>query len=219
MSGKQAKILSADHIDDLLFLAKHSRHPLRNRLVVLLSVKAGLRAAEIAKLTWEMVLGPDGGVGHVIELQDRIAKKRGGLSIPLHPDLRETLVAVRRETPGNDTVIRSERGGGMTPLSIVVWFNRAYKSLGFAGCSSSGRPRSFGALPAARCGFFIAVRTPFPPGDEQRYATFGSRYHDLVSDHERPLRAGSGYRLISFSQNLISLRSARNPLRAQTQLI
>src|ERR1700712_2999333 len=98
MSGKQAKILSADHIDDLLFLAKHSRHPLRNRLIVLLSVKAGLRAAEIATLTWEMVLGPDGDIGHVIELQDRIAKKRGGRSIPLHPDLRETLVAVRRET-------------------------------------------------------------------------------------------------------------------------
>ena len=50
MAGKQAKILSTDHIDDLLFFAEHSRHPDRNRLIVLLSVKAGLRAAEIAKL-------------------------------------------------------------------------------------------------------------------------------------------------------------------------
>jgi hypothetical protein len=53
MAGKQAKILSADHIGDLLFFAERSRHPDRNRLIVLLSVKAGLRAAEIAKLTWE----------------------------------------------------------------------------------------------------------------------------------------------------------------------
>ena len=52
MPGKQAKTLSTDHIDDLLFFAERSRHPLRNRLIVLLSVKAGLRAAEIAKLTW-----------------------------------------------------------------------------------------------------------------------------------------------------------------------
>jgi hypothetical protein len=31
-------------------------YPLRNRVIVLLSVKAGLRAGEIAKLTWDMVL-------------------------------------------------------------------------------------------------------------------------------------------------------------------
>src|SRR3978361_1503184 len=59
MPGKQAKILSADHIDDLLFFVETTRHPLRNRVLVLLSVKAGLRAAEIAKLTWDMVV--DGG--------------------------------------------------------------------------------------------------------------------------------------------------------------
>jgi hypothetical protein len=48
MAGKQAKTLSTDHIDDLLFFAERSRHPLRNRLVVLLSVKAGLRAVRLA---------------------------------------------------------------------------------------------------------------------------------------------------------------------------
>jgi integrase len=53
MAGKQAKTLSTDHIDDLLFFAERSRHPFRNRLIVLLSVKAGLRAAEIAKLSWD----------------------------------------------------------------------------------------------------------------------------------------------------------------------
>jgi len=35
MAGKQAKTLSIDHIDDLLFFAERSRHPLRNRLIVL----------------------------------------------------------------------------------------------------------------------------------------------------------------------------------------
>jgi integrase/recombinase XerD len=53
MAGKQAKTLSTDHIDDLLFFAERSRHPLRNRIIVLLSVRAGLRAAEIAQLTWD----------------------------------------------------------------------------------------------------------------------------------------------------------------------
>ena len=48
MPGRQAKILSKDSSDDLLVFASTTRQPLRDRLIVLLSVKAGLRAAEIA---------------------------------------------------------------------------------------------------------------------------------------------------------------------------
>src|SRR5260221_9692987 len=106
MAGKQAKTLSTDHIDDLLFFAERSRHPLRNRLVVLLSVKAGLRAAEIAKLSWDMVLGPSGEVGIAIELQDKIAKKRGRRSIPLHVELPEALVEARKLCNRQRPIIR-----------------------------------------------------------------------------------------------------------------
>jgi integrase/recombinase XerD len=143
MAGKQAKTLSTDHIDDLLFFAERSRHPLRNRLIVLLSVKAGLRAAEIAKLSWDMVLGPSSEVGVAIELQDKIAKKRGGRSIPLHADLREALIEARKLCNDQGPIIRSERGGAMTPMSIVVWFSRAYQALGFDGCSSHSGRRTF----------------------------------------------------------------------------
>jgi integrase len=143
MAGKQAKVLSTDHIDDLLFFAGRSRHPLRNRLIVLLSVKAGLRAAEIAKLTWDMVLDPGGKVGGAIELQDKIAKKRSGRAIPLHADLQQALLEARHLCDGQGPVIRSERGGAMTPMSIVVWFNRVYKELGFDGCSSHSGRRTF----------------------------------------------------------------------------
>ena len=48
MLGKQAKILSARDVADLLAFADCSRSPLRNRVLVLLSTKAGLRAGEIA---------------------------------------------------------------------------------------------------------------------------------------------------------------------------
>jgi integrase len=143
MAGKQAKTLSTDHIDDLLFFAERSRHPLRNRLIVLLSVKAGLRAAEIAKLTWDMALGPSGEVGVAIELQDKIAKKGGGRSIPLHAELREALIEARKLCNDQGPIIRSERGGAMTPMSIVVWFSRAYQALGFDGCSSHSGRRTF----------------------------------------------------------------------------
>jgi integrase len=143
MAGKQAKTLATDHIDDLLFFAERSRHPLRNRLIVLLSVKAGLRAAEIAKLSWDMVLGASGEVGSAIELQDKIAKKRGGRSIPTHTALRQALIEARKRCNGQGPIIRSERGGAMTPMSIVVWFSRAYGALGLEGCSSHSGRRTF----------------------------------------------------------------------------
>jgi hypothetical protein len=142
MPGKQAKVLSRDDIRDLLGFASLTRHPIRNRVIVLLSVKAGLRAGEVAYLTWDMVLKPTGEVGSVIELRDHAAKKGSGRLIPLHSDLRDALEAWFRVTDGTGPVIRSERGGRMTPLSIVNWFAGAYRAIGLDGCSlATGSPR------------------------------------------------------------------------------
>ena len=143
MAGKQAKILSSYDVNDLLIFATCTRHPFRNRLIVLLAAKAGLRASEIAKLTWDMVLDPTGNVGAGIELRDAVAKNGGGRLIPVHPDLRHALAAYRRLSTGIGPLIQSERGGAMTPLSIVVWFNRAFRNIGLNGCSSHSGRRTF----------------------------------------------------------------------------
>ena len=143
MPGKQAKILSDQHIEDLLFFAGNTRQPDRNCAIVLLSMKAGLRAAEIANLTWDMVVGPTGQIGTAIELHDNAAKMGSGRTIPMHGQLRDTLVSLRRGEPASGPVIRSERGGQMTPLSIVVWFARAFDALGLDGCSSHSGRRTF----------------------------------------------------------------------------
>jgi integrase/recombinase XerD len=143
MSGKQAKILSDQQLKSLLVFASSARHPHRNKLIVLLSLKAGLRAGEIAKLTWDMVVGPTGEVGQLIELHDSAAKKKSGRLIPLHPSLRVALAAWRKTTTGSGPVIRSERGGPMTPVSIVNWFAAAYRAVGLEGCSSHSGRRTF----------------------------------------------------------------------------
>ena len=143
MSGKQAKVLSPSDVSDLLLYASTSRHPARNRLIVLLSVKAGLRAAEIANLTWDMVLGPGGEIGAMIELHDAAAKMGSGRRIPLHSDLRRALSEWRAVSTLDGPVIRSERGQAMTPLSIVLWFNRAFANIGLSGCSSHSGRRTF----------------------------------------------------------------------------
>ena len=142
MLGKRAKILSDDNIRDLLAFTTRTRHPVRNRVIVLLSTKAGLRAGEIANLTWPMVTDLTGEVGAVIALEDRVAKKNSGRVIPLHRDLQDALVELRNGT-GDWPVIRSERGTPMSPPSIVNWFTSAYRAIGVTGCSSHSGRRTF----------------------------------------------------------------------------
>ena len=118
--------------------------PSATRVLVLLSVKAGLRAGEIANLTWPMVVEPTGEVGISMELQDRVAKKGSGRVIPIHPDLHAAMVKLEVMNGVLDgPVIRSERGGPMKPISIVCWFAKAYRAIGLEGCSSHSGRRTF----------------------------------------------------------------------------
>ena len=61
--GKQAKTLSKGQVDAMLAYLSTTRYPERNRLIFLLSAKAGLRAKEIAKLTWWMTNNSEGKIG------------------------------------------------------------------------------------------------------------------------------------------------------------
>jgi integrase/recombinase XerD len=144
MIGKRAKILAQAHVEDLLFFAQHTRHPIRNQVIVLLSLKAGLRAAEIANLAWDMVVDPTGEIATTLELRDCVAKNGSGRVIPIHPDLREALMHLRADPSGTGgAVIQSERGGPMRPIAIVCWFARAYRAIGLTGCSSHSGRRTF----------------------------------------------------------------------------
>jgi integrase len=111
MPGKQAKILSPADVTDLLIFAECTRHPIRNRVMVLLSAKAGMRAGEIANLTWDMVVNASGQISNTIELRDHAAKKGSGRLIPIHSDLADALSAWRLVAADPGHVIRSERGG------------------------------------------------------------------------------------------------------------
>ena len=143
MLPRQAKILTENQLDDLLVYAASTRHPHRDRLIVLLSVKAGLRAGEIAGLTWDMVLGADGHLTGSIELRDYAAKKRSGRRIPLHRELQQAFVAWRAMSMPAGPIITSERGGRMRAGSIVLWFARAFRAIGLDGCSSHSGRRTF----------------------------------------------------------------------------
>jgi len=143
MAGKHAKTLTKQQLTAALRRAAHSRYPERDRAMVLLSVKAGLRAGEIAKLTWPMVVDAGGRIASHIELHDTAAKKRSGRTIPLHPDLKRPLRRLQKQVGGRGPVIWSERGQALRPSSVVNWFARLYRDLGFEGCTSHSGRRTF----------------------------------------------------------------------------
>jgi integrase/recombinase XerD len=71
MAGKQAKILTRQQVVLALRRARRGRYPRRDRVMILLSVRAGLRAGEIANLTWSMVLDANRRIGDRIELHEQ----------------------------------------------------------------------------------------------------------------------------------------------------
>jgi integrase/recombinase XerD len=86
-----AKTVLPAEVDQLLQYAEKRRYAERNKVMVLLSFKAGLRACEIAGLKWEMVLGSDGAVGDQVLLAQGITKGGRGRTIPMHAQLKEAL--------------------------------------------------------------------------------------------------------------------------------
>jgi Phage integrase family len=110
-------------------LHRTSRTPFhaRDRAMILLSVKAGLRACEIARLEWSMVLDARGKVTDILSIHDAIAKKRGGRRIPMHPDLRRALQSLKRMSEPSGPVIRSARGGHIRSTSVVNWFAALFR--------------------------------------------------------------------------------------------
>ena len=102
--GKQAKILTNKQQELLLTYLEKSRYPLRNKVMLLFSFKAGLRAKEIAAVTWSMVCNADGKIGTEINLTNNASKGNySGRIIPLNKQLKfllERLLLQKQEKLG-----------------------------------------------------------------------------------------------------------------------
>jgi integrase len=146
--GKQAKMLTPKQETAVLTYLQTMRYPIRGRVMFLLSIKAGLRAKEIAALTWSMVTDADGQVGEVLALPNTASKGRGGgRMIPLNLMLHAALVDLHQlrgeEVYPDHPVVCSERGGPLTASSVTKWFFHLYRDLGMTGCSSHSGRRTF----------------------------------------------------------------------------
>jgi len=149
--GKQSKVLTKKQIETMLLYLGSTRHPLRNRVIFLLSVKSGFRSKEISGVRWSMMVSPTGELGESIHLTNDASKgKSGGRIIPIHKGLKKLLVGlyeVEQSRYGFDVqtshVIRTERSPNTSSQSIINMFQRWYRDLGFVGCSSHSGRRTF----------------------------------------------------------------------------
>jgi integrase/recombinase XerD len=140
--GKQAKVLTRQQVDALLHNVGKRRNGLRNQVIALLSVRAGLRAKEIAALKWSMIVGADGEVGDYIHLTDIASKGRSGRVIPINKQLKGALIELHG-MDRSEWVIRTERSDRTSAQAIVNQFQRWYRDLGLFGCSSHSGRRTF----------------------------------------------------------------------------
>ncbi len=148
--NKQAKILTPKQQELALGYLEQTRYPLRNKIIFMLSYKAGLRAKEIASLNWLMVCDSEGQLSQEINLINKASKgKQSGRIIPLHKDLAILLAELLAEQKKNDYfnlsdhIITTERDNKASPQVIVNFFYNLYKEIGFEGCSSHSGRRTF----------------------------------------------------------------------------
>ncbi len=145
MKRQPAKVLEPGDVRRLIEHVDRQRYPIRNRVIILLSFKAGLRACEIAGLDWTMVMGSDHRVSHLISIASGIAKNGTSRRVPISAELKTALNRLHsdQDKPIRGAIVRSERGDNMTAGSIVNWFGGTYQQLGLVGCSSHSGRRTF----------------------------------------------------------------------------
>ena len=104
MIGRQAKVFSRRDLRHLRAAAKRGRFPLRDDVIVLLATRAGLRACEIARLTWGMVIedtleGYSGLANIPISLRWRRSRRENTLAC--RPIIRSTPCSRLVTDPGS----------------------------------------------------------------------------------------------------------------------
>ena len=144
---KQAKTLTEEQLQRVIqHTRKHCNAPLSAELKVLLSFRAGLRAAEIAALPISALCDADGRIAKVMAVPGNITKNGEPRRIPIHPDLRDAAQRFREQHPDVEYVAfscRYEKRKRQNANAVSIWFWQLYRDVGLEGCSSHSGRRTF----------------------------------------------------------------------------
>ena len=119
-SRRSREYLTPAEVDQLLQAsAKIGRHGARDRTLILIAYRHGLRVSELVTMRWDQV-DLKAGLVHVARLKNGLASTQ-----PLRgPELR-ALRELRREYPDSPYLFVTERGGPMTPATVRKIIARA----------------------------------------------------------------------------------------------
>lgn len=147
MLTKQAKMLDTDQLRLVEAHVATLHEPIRDTAILYLSFYAGLRACEIAGLTWDMVLDAQGNIASVVAITNDVAKGHtGGRVVPMHPKLATVLRQLSESynvRPVSGSVVCSRTGAGVSPHYIAKRMKQWFAAVGLQGCSSHSGRRTF----------------------------------------------------------------------------
>ena len=144
----QAKILSAAELRRVLNYVATRHHAPRNRLLVLMSHYAGLRAKELCALRYCDVLTSVGQIKSEIHLSPEQTKGRYGRTVYVCKKLQHEITQYTAAVPGKlpDAVLfpnQKSRTRGFTPNTMAQFFGQLYRNVGIDGASSHSGRRGF----------------------------------------------------------------------------
>ena len=144
----QAKVLSDQEIKRVLAVVGEMKYAKRNRLLVMLSFQAGMRAGEISNLKIGHVLNADGSVRDRIHLQNSQTKGNRQRTVILSQKLQREILHFVGDLTGfklrpTEPLISSQKGGHFSPTTMVMLFRQIYDQAGLADARSHSGRRSF----------------------------------------------------------------------------
>ena len=148
----QASVLSESDIRRVFRIIETTRYADRNRLAFVLSIYAGMRIGEIATLKINDVANQYGEARREIKLCSAQTKGGRGRTVVLSGRARKEIASYFKSQPYAQPdwpLIRSQRGGAFSSLTLSMLFKEIYDLTGIQTSSHSGR-RTFATRLNAR---------------------------------------------------------------------
>ena len=146
---KQAKVLSPLELKRLLRVVSTTKHPERNRIIVLLSYLGGLRACEIASLRVCDVVSQASDKAEItdtVTLNSWQTKGAKSQTLVLNSQLKRELglyLAKLDFDTSDQSLINSQKGQGFTSQTIQNLFRNLYRAAGILNASSHSGRRTY----------------------------------------------------------------------------
>jgi integrase/recombinase XerD len=142
MMMAQASVLSESDIRRVFRIIETTRYADRNRLTFVLSIYGGMRVGEIAALKIKDVANQYGEARREIRLSSDQTKGNRGRTVVLSNRVRKEIESYLKLNPylqPDWPLIRSQRGGAFSSLTLSMLFKEIYDLSGIETSSHSGR--------------------------------------------------------------------------------